>query len=132
MLLTFTINSSPKIPTLTSASGFYAHFWLSFVLWASMLALFLKSLTSTSGFDSNLGEILNLSFKVFDCFGRRSLALTSALGFSARFGRRHQHWLVGEVPAQLAGTCTGRRRAPEQGADGQPPTAALPGQLCSQ
>ena len=71
-----------------------------------------------------------MSFKVFDCFGRRRRAFTRALGFPARFGGCHQHWLAGAAPAQRAGVAasTGRGRAPEPGADGHPPAAALPGQ----
>ena len=122
------VASTSKIPTSTSASGFDAHFGHPFALRASTLALVLESPTSTSGFYSNSGGISD-----FDLQGLR-LLWSSPSGIDACFGLPFalQHRLVGAAPAQRAGAVTGRGRAPEAGADGHPPAAALPGQLCSQ
>ena len=75
------------------------------------------------------GEFWTSSFKVFDCFGLRLQvwALLRASGFPARFGSCHS--IGWAAPAPRAGASTGCGRAPEPGADGQPPAAALPGQL---
>ena len=59
-------------------------------------------------------------------------SLTHSSGFPVRFGRCHQHRLFVDALAPRQGAGTGRWRAPELGADGQPPAAALPGQLCCQ
>ena len=78
-----------------------------------------------------LGEFRSSSIKVFDCFGVHLLALTRASEFPARFGGYHQHLLVGAAPALRAGAGNDPGRAPEPGADGQPPAASLRGPLCS-
>ena len=74
--------------------------------------------------------------KVFDCFGLCIRALTRASGsLRASEGAISIGWLGprrrhrGRAPALVAG---GRLIRPEPGADGQPPAAALPVQLCSQ
>ena len=122
MLLTFTIDSSVDIQD----SCFDERFRLRRALRASIRASGfhacfgpLLALQTRSDFDSSSGEILDV--KVFDCFGLRHWTLKRATGFPARFCWCHQHW-----PAPRAGACTGCLQAPEPGADGQPPAAALP------
>ena len=130
MVLTFAINSSVEI------LDFYVDkcFWLRSAPWASIRR-------RASGFHTCFGppqalwasiqvlwEFQTWSFKVFDCL----LALMSALGFPARCGRYHQHWLVGAVQAHLASTGIGSWQVPEQGVDRQPPAASLPWPLCFQ
>ena len=120
-----------KILTSTSASGFDAHFWLRFALWASTLALVLDK---HFGLQSKLGEDFGLQASKSSTVCLR--ALTRASGFPARFCENHQHWLGGAAGAGTSGRpaldpSTGCGRAPEPGATGQPPAPALP-QLCCQ
>ena len=97
----------------------------------TVLPRFLWSSTSTSGFDSLSGEISGLKLQNlqllrssppgFDaCFGLAGASLYASTGANS---------IGWAAPAPRAGACTGYGRAPEPGADGQPPEATLPGQL---
>ena len=84
----------------------------------------LWSSTSTLGFDSSLGGILDFELQGLRLLRSSPSGLTRASGFPVRFGGCHQHRLVGAAAAPLAGACTSHGRAPELGADRQSPAAA--------
>ena len=98
------------------------------VTWDSSRTVVVIKLLRTSALHRILLIPIITSFASLTC----CRALTRASGFPARYWWNHQHRLIGAAPASRTGVGTGSWRAPEQGANGLPPAAALPGQLCCQ